>query len=65
MGHEEENTLVLVHFIVYYFNFLTRNQFMQYCIRISTLLSLASLFLLANLIAKSVDQQKSMLELKA
>jgi len=63
VGHEEENNLLLIHFIVYCFNFTTGNQCLEYCIQISTLLSLASFILLASLIAKNVDQQKSKMEL--
>ncbi len=39
MGLEEENTLFLVHYNVYCFNFSTGNQCLQYCIHISTLKS--------------------------
>jgi len=34
--------LFLVHYMVYSFNFSTGNQYLQYCIQISTPVSLAS-----------------------
>ena len=56
LGCEEENTLILVHFIVYCFHFTRGNQCLQYCIQISTILSLACL------IAKRVDEQKYLID---
>jgi hypothetical protein len=61
---KKRNTLVLVHFIVYCFHFTRGKQCLQYCIQISTPLSLTSFILLASLIAKRVDQQKSKMELQ-
>ncbi len=58
-----ENNLFLVHFNVYCFKISTGNSCLQYCIQISTLLSLASFIQPASLIAKRVDQQKSIIEL--
>jgi hypothetical protein len=55
VDHEEENSLVLVHFIVYCLTSKTGNQYLWYGIHISTPLSLASFILPASLIAKSVD----------
>ncbi len=39
-----EVTWVLVHFVVYCLHFTTGNQYLQYCIQISTLSSPASSF---------------------
>jgi hypothetical protein len=63
VGREEENNLVLAHFIVYCFHFTSGNQCLQYRIQISAFLSLATFILPASLFAKRVDQQKSMMEL--
>jgi hypothetical protein len=49
-----ENT-VLMHYIVNYFNFPTRDQCLQCCIQISTLLSLTFLIQSASLIPKTVE----------
>jgi hypothetical protein len=63
VGREEENTWVLVHFIVYCFHFTPGNQCLQHCIQISTPLSLASFISPASVIAKTVDRQKPKMEL--
>jgi hypothetical protein len=49
----------LVNYIVYCFKISTGNQCFQYCIQMTTLLSLVSFIKPASLIAKCVDQQKS------
>ncbi len=66
MSHKDIKQIVLflVHYMVYSFNFSTGNQYLQYCIRISTPVSLASFVQPTSLIAKSADQQKSQMELE-